>query len=380
MLHYLISNKCKKIRRKYKCDRKASKHQMKVTGIIAEYNPFHNGHKYHIEKAKELTGADYVIVVMSGNFTQRGIPAFTDKYTRTRMALSCGADLVLELPLYYAAGSAEYFATGAVSLLDRLGVVDSLCFGSECGNIDALMHVASVLYNEPDSYKKLLQDALKSGQNYPAARHNALLQYLSMQPSERDAVNGNAIDCDTVACAAITDVTDYEQILSSPNNILGIEYCKALLKLNSSITPYTIRREGGGYNDDTLSAVNSSALAIRTALSSKDNLPTARSLSADRSDASSWQASLALSYASSWQASLASIREQMPFPLMNFLGAFTEKVHLLQHRIYPFCCTISFCYMNRKVIQSSMMCRRRFPTGLSTICAPTKTLTVSVSY
>ena len=104
---------------------------MKVTGIIAEYNPFHRGHAYHIEQAKKLTGADAVVVVMSGDFTQRGIPAIMDKYARARMALMNGADVVIELPSCYACASAEYFADGAVSLLDSLGIVDTLCFGSE---------------------------------------------------------------------------------------------------------------------------------------------------------------------------------------------------------------------------------------------------------
>ena len=108
---------------------------MKTVGIIAEYNPFHNGHKYQIQKTRELTGADAIVIIMSGNFTQRGIPAITDKYTRTAMALLNGADLVLELPVCYATGSAEYFAGGAIALLDKLGCIDTVCFGSECGDI-----------------------------------------------------------------------------------------------------------------------------------------------------------------------------------------------------------------------------------------------------
>ena len=224
---------------------------MKITGIIAEYNPFHNGHQYHIEKTKELTGADYVVVVMSGSFTQRGIPAFTDKYTRTQMALSCGADLVLELPLYYATGSAEYFAIGAVSLLDKLGIIDSICFGSECGNITLLTEIAQILVQEPAHYQELLQAALKDGQSYPVARNSAFVQYISDTSPEKAVM--------------------YKEVLRSPNNILGIEYCKALLKRNSSMTPYTIKREGGAYNDTALTAINSSALAIRTALSCTDD-------------------------------------------------------------------------------------------------------------
>ena len=123
---------------------------MKITGIIAEYNPFHNGHAYQIAKIKEETDSDYVIVAMSGDFVQRGEPAITDKYERARMALSCGADLVLELPICYAASSAEFFAKGSVALFDKLGVTTNLCFGSECGNIDTLSRIAEIFYTEPE--------------------------------------------------------------------------------------------------------------------------------------------------------------------------------------------------------------------------------------
>lgn len=218
---------------------------MKVTGIIAEYNPFHNGHKYHIEKARELTNADYIIVVMSGNYVQRGVPAITDKYTRTKMALECGADLVLELPLPYATASAEFFAGGSVSLLDKLGVVDYLCFGSECGDASKLMNVASYLANEPFEYKELLQKYLMQGLSFPSAQEAALY---------------GCTDSDTAS------------LLSAPNNRLGIEYCKALIRQGSSITPMTVLREGGGYHDETLydadDSLPSSASAIRKALSS----------------------------------------------------------------------------------------------------------------
>ena len=129
---------------------------MKVVGLITEYNPFHNGHKYHIEKAKKITGADYVVVVMSGNFVQRGTPAIIDKYTRTEMALKAGADMVFELPIHFACASAEYFAFGAVSLLNQLGFVDCICFGSEAGDITLLEPITEILLNEPEEYKKIL--------------------------------------------------------------------------------------------------------------------------------------------------------------------------------------------------------------------------------
>ena len=169
---------------------------MKIAGLITEYNPFHNGHLYHIQKAKELTDADYLIVIMSGDFVQRGDPAILPKDVRTQMALQCGASLVLELPVRYATGSAEFFAFGAVSLLDALGCVDFLCFGSECGEIEKLLSLAQFLLEEPASFKEALQASLKSGLSYPVARKKAALQTLN----------------DQALC----------NILNEPNNILGI--------------------------------------------------------------------------------------------------------------------------------------------------------------
>ena len=130
---------------------------MKIAGIIAEYNPFHNGHLYQIEQTRKITNADYIIVVLSGDFVQRGVPAIIDKYTRTQMALENGADLVLELPVVYSTGSAEFFAMGAVSLLDKLGCVDFLCFGSEWGQLKPLSLIASLLLEEPEAYRTHLQ-------------------------------------------------------------------------------------------------------------------------------------------------------------------------------------------------------------------------------
>lgn len=220
---------------------------MKVTGIVAEYNPFHNGHEYQLEQAKKLTKADYLIVAMSGNFTQRGTPAIMNKYDRAKMALLNGADLVLELPACYACSSAEYFAKGAMTLFEKLGVVDSVCFGSECGNINTLMAIAEILANEPETYKKELRQKLQKGYSYPAARSSALL-------------------------AALPEFAAHSTILSSPNNILGVEYIKAILQLNSNIVPYTIERVGCGYHDYKISRHFSSAIAIRQALASRQGL------------------------------------------------------------------------------------------------------------
>ena len=143
---------------------------MKVCGIIAEYNPFHNGHAYHIEKTKEVTGCDAIVAVMSGNFVQRGAPALFDKWTRTEMALKSGIDLVIELPTVYALSSAENFADGAVKILNSLGVVDFISFGSEIGEITPLLDVANILYKEPKEFSSLITTQLRSGLSYPKAR------------------------------------------------------------------------------------------------------------------------------------------------------------------------------------------------------------------
>ncbi|WP_099467925.1 nucleotidyltransferase [Konateibacter massiliensis] len=218
---------------------------MKIVGLITEYNPFHNGHLHHIKLAKNLTSADYVIVVMSGNFLQRGAPAIIDKYKRTEMALQCGADLVLELPCAFATGSAEFFAMGAVSLFHKLGCVDSVCFGSECGNIAALEEIADILTTEPERFQELLKGYLKEGASFPAARQKALLDFISRTGSDYDT---------------------FEKILSEPNNILAIEYIKAIKKLDSSIKPVTIKRVVSGYHDTRINDVICSASAIRAAL------------------------------------------------------------------------------------------------------------------
>lgn len=136
---------------------------MRVNGIIAEYNPFHNGHKYQMEESRRITGADYTIVVISGNFVQRGAPALLDKFSRAEMALRCGADLVMEIPSIYAASSAEYFATGGVSLLNQLNVVTHLCFGSESGDIGILRQIASILREEPEEFSRLMKANLRQG-------------------------------------------------------------------------------------------------------------------------------------------------------------------------------------------------------------------------
>ena len=217
---------------------------MKVVGIIAEYNPFHNGHKYQIEELKKRTNADYVVIAMSGNFLQRGVPALCDKYARTRMALSCGADLVLELPSVWATASAEYFAHGGVNLLKNTGVITHLGFGAETDNIDALCTVSSMLKEEPFSYKEALAVQLKQGKPFPIARKEALL---------------------STACELSASLL--EELLDTPNNILALEYLKALPE---TITPVLVQRKGAGYHDSDITSTLPSATAIRDALFQHD--------------------------------------------------------------------------------------------------------------
>lgn len=223
---------------------------MKTAGIIAEYNPFHKGHEYQIRYTKERLKADYVIVAMSGDYVQRGTPALISKHARAEMALRCGADLVLEMPVSISTASAEAFAMGGVSLLDGLGVVDMLCFGSESGEISALKELAEILVEEPEEYKKLLKSFLSEGLTFPAARSQALTEFF------KNPRNFSGDDFDGVLTPLLNEVT---QILNTPNNILGIEYCKALLRLNSRIRPVTIRREGMGYHETTVPDGNSTA-------------------------------------------------------------------------------------------------------------------------
>lgn len=222
---------------------------VKVCGIIVEYNPLHNGHIYHINKSRELTNCDVLIAVLSGNFNQRGIPSIVDKYNKTQMALDSGVDLIFELPSLYSVSSAEFFAFGAISLLNSLSVVDSICFGSEHGDVDILMEISKTLAKEPEDFKKILKENLQNGTLYPTARSQALLYYLQKK-------NHN--------------IDDLEKILNSSNNILGIEYIKSLLKLKSTIKPYTIKREGASYNSTALNPVFSSATSIREFIKSKE--------------------------------------------------------------------------------------------------------------
>lgn len=222
---------------------------MKTVGIIAEFNPFHNGHKYLIDKAKAITGADTAVIIMSGDFVQRGAPAVCDKYLRTRMALLSGADVVFELPVLYALGSAEQFASGAVRLLSSTLNIDFICFGSESGDIDLLYGFAvdTEDYSHTDEFRTGISSAIKKGLSYPAAFETVIKEKYNTADST----------------------------LYSPNNLLGIEYCRALYRLKKSNLysslpkPVTIKREGSSYHDEMISEYPS-ATSVRNVLQNND--------------------------------------------------------------------------------------------------------------
>lgn len=236
---------------------------MRTVGIIAEYNPFHTGHEYHIRKAKEAAGADLAIVVMSPDYVQRGEPAIFDKHTRARMALLGGADLVIELPVCYATGSAEYFAEGAVSLLTQLGVTDVLCFGAECDDTPLFQEISAVLLHEPEHYKTAFKNYIKQGKTYPQARSTALCEYLG---KTGETLSTKAFGKNSAKESHNTPQKKTERMLASPNNILGIEYCKALQKYESPITPLPVKRIGSEYNSTALGGAYCSASAVRKAV------------------------------------------------------------------------------------------------------------------
>ncbi|ASW42954.1 nucleotidyltransferase [Clostridium isatidis] len=210
---------------------------MNITGIITEYNPFHKGHLYHLNSAIKTTNCDGIVCIMSGNFVQRGGPAIIDKYKRAEIAVLNGVDLVLELPCFYSVSSAEFFAKGSVSILNSIGVVNNIFFGSECGDIEKLKYIANFLTNEPNEFKAEIKNNLNLGLTYAKAREISLNKFLK-DDSLKD-------------------------ILKSSNNILAIEYIKALIKLNSNIVPLTLKREGSNYNDKNFTSIFASATSIR---------------------------------------------------------------------------------------------------------------------
>lgn len=215
---------------------------MKSVGIIVEYNPFHNGHKYHIEKAKEMSGADVVIAVMSGNFVQRGEPAVFNKWVRTEMALKNGVDIILELPVLYSTQSAEIFAYGAVSILDSIGA-NSIVFGSESEELDCLKKIVELESDEvvKEQLDSCIKSEMKKGISYPNAFSNAVREVFKMEN------------------------------LLTPNNILGLEYLRSLKKIKSSIEVYSITRKGAGFYSKEKFGNIASATAIREMILQKKN-------------------------------------------------------------------------------------------------------------
>ncbi|MBW5444620.1 nucleotidyltransferase [Cohnella sp. CFH 77786] len=214
---------------------------MRTVGVIVEYNPLHNGHLYHLQQSKKITGAEAAVAVMSGHFLQRGEPAIADKWARAEMALRAGCDLVLELPVAYSAQPAQWFAYGAVAILEATGVVDALCFGSESGDVTALDAVAGVLSDEPGTFAAALNAELKKGVPYPSAYTSAARELL-----------------------AARGLSDFAFSLEQPNHTLGLHYLIALRQLRSRIVPYTVRREKSGYGQtDITDAAIASATALR---------------------------------------------------------------------------------------------------------------------
>lgn len=211
-----------------------------VLGIIAEYNPLHNGHVYHIQNAKERAKAEYVVAIITGNFTQRGNTSVVNKWEKTRMALKNGADLVIELPTLYSISSAENFASGGVKILKDLGCISEISFGMEEQDISLLNNIAGVLVNEPIEFQKILKEEIKKGLSYPKARENALVKYFNDKR--------------------------YENILKGSNNILAIEYLKALKKQKSNIIPIGIKREKVYYNSKKIIDEYASSTGIRSLL------------------------------------------------------------------------------------------------------------------
>lgn len=215
---------------------------MRTVGLIVEYNPFHNGHHYHLQQSLKITNSDAVVAVMSGHFLQRGEPALLNKWTRAEMALRGGCDVVIELPVAYSTQAAEWFGYGAVALLEATGVVDALCFGSEAGDIRPLRRVARQLAHEPASFEGLMADCLRGGVSYPAAYSEAVRQFMLA-----------AGDAEAAAFP-----------LAQPNNTLGLHYLLALERLGSAIEPFTLRREKAGYSQTNITdAQIASATAIR---------------------------------------------------------------------------------------------------------------------
>ncbi|WP_394187274.1 nucleotidyltransferase [Paenisporosarcina quisquiliarum] len=211
---------------------------MRATGVVVEHNPFHNGHLYHIKESRKNTGSDVVIAVMSGNFLQRGEPALVDKWSRTKMALQGGVDIVIELPYVFATAQASDFAKGSIALLEAAGCTD-FCFGSEQGSIEPFINTYDLITSQQESYQQSINQFMKTGMSYPKALNEAYADLIK-------GYNQPFVD------------------LSQPNNILGYHYIEAAYQLQASIQPVTIQRIVSGYHDDVLPGQSiASATGIR---------------------------------------------------------------------------------------------------------------------
>ena len=217
---------------------------MKITGLITEYNPFHYGHLYHYKKSKKITNSNAVICIMNGNFTQRGLPAITDKWSRAKMALESGIDIIVELPLIYGIRSANYFAEGAVKLLAASNLVDDFVFGSESGKIAPLIKIAKFLNENNYKFNSKIKKFIKTGYSYPSAREKALKEFFE----EKRIISE----------------------IKSPNNILGIEYIRAVLANNFDLKPLTIKRTSDNYHSTQIKGEFASGSALRKLIKEND--------------------------------------------------------------------------------------------------------------
>lgn len=285
---------------------------MRTVGIVVEYNPLHNGHLYHIQQSRKITGADAVVAVMSGHFLQRGEPALVDKWARAEMALRAGCDLVLELPVAYSSQPAQWFAYGAVAILHAAGVVDSLCFGSESGDADTLVRIAERLSDEPEEVGRTLGVLLKEGMPYPAAYSEAVRRFLRASGASDDA----------------------EYKLDQPNHTLGLHYLLALRRLGSAIEPYSIRRERSEYGQTSITdAAIASATALRKLLGESGRLDElapyvpASTLEILEREADAGRAPIA------WESFAAPLFHQLHRADAAELAGFAEVTEGLEHRI-----------------------------------------------
>lgn len=274
---------------------------MKVSGIICEYNPFHNGHLYHIQKTRE-NGATHIVAVMSGNFVQRGDTAVIDKLERARLAVRCGADLVIELPVQYSLASAEGFAAGAVYLLDALGAVDELSFGSECGDVAKLLEAMDTVNTIAVSHSDEIRNIMEKGYTYPRALSSVV----------------NGIDGEAAS------------IISEPNNLLAIEYLRALKKLDSSIKPFTVKRENAAHDGKTAENGFASASYLRERIQKRTNI--------SEYTTSEWAAAITAAMSKGEIASMSRLERVILYKLRSSTTDEIANIYDvgqgLEHRIY----------------------------------------------